>query len=375
MATPTSTSTIADVLAALDRVAPWAKAFGWDPVGLQLGDPRAPAGRVAVCHEVTEDVVAAVEADPPGLLVTYHPLLFRPTTRLVAGRTAGGRAWRLARAGVAVAAAHTNFDAAPGGTADALAASLGLEGVTGFGPAWGADSVKVVTFVPAEHADALTTALAAAGAGHIGNYTACSYRSDGVGTFFAGEGTDPATGAAGALNREPEARVEMVAPASRLDAVVAALAAAHPYEEPAFDVYERRGDAGFIGRVGDVARQPLAQLAATVQAACGGVLRVAGDPYAAVSRVAVLPGAGSDFAGAARAAGADALVTGDVSHHRARAALDRGLAVIDPGHVPSERPGVRSLYAAVRQAADDAADLTGLDASPWHEAGRDDMDT
>ncbi len=352
-------TTVADVLAALGRFAPWDKAFGWDPVGLQLGDPAAPAGRVAVCHEVTEQVVAAVEDGSAGLLVTYHPLLFRPTTRLVAGRSPAGRAWRLARAGVALAVAHTNFDAAPGGTADALAQALGLEAVTGFGPVWGADSATVVTFVPAEHADAVTAAMAAAGAGRVGNSTACAFRAGGIGTSRVGEAGEP--------DGQAEVRVEMVAPAARVDGVVAALVAAHPADEPAYDVYERRGDAGFVGRVGDAGRQQLAALAATVRAACGGVLRVAGDPAADVARVAVVPGAGSDYAAAARGAGADVLVTGDVTHHRARAALDRGLAVVDPGHAPSERPGVRNLYAAVRDAAGDAADLTGPDASPWHE--------
>ncbi len=344
------------MLAALDRVAPWGQAFGWDPVGLQLGDTAAPAGRVAVCHEVTEAVVAAVEADPPDLLVTYHPLLFRPTTRLVAGRSPAGRAWRLVRAGVAVAVAHTNFDAAPGGTADALAAALGLEAVTGIGPVWGADSVKIVTFAPEGAADAVTSALAAAGAGDVGNSTACSFRTAGV-----------STGRRGGADAVPEVRIEMVAPASRVDAVIAALAAAHPDGQPAYDVYERRGDAGFVGRVGGVRPRRLGELAATVAAACGGVLRVAGDPAAEIARVAVVPGAGSDYAGASRAAGADVLVTGDVTHHRARAALDRGLAVIDPGHAPSERPGVRNLYAAIRDAVGDAIDLTGHGASPWHE--------
>ncbi len=221
---------------------------------------------------------------------------------------------------------------------------------------WGADSAKIVTFVADEHADAVAAALAAAGAGEAGGSTACSFRAAGTTTRRRGE---PSTA--------DEVRIEMVAPASRVDAAVAALVAAHPYDEPAYDVYERRGDAGFVGRVGDVEPQPLGALAAAVAAACGGVLRVAGEPASAVARVAVVPGAGSDYAAVARAAGADVLVTGDVTHHRARAALDRGLAVVDPGHAPSERPGVRNLYAAIRDAVGDVIDLTGHDASPWHE--------
>ena len=211
------------------------KAAGWDPVGLQFGDPVAPVTSIAVCHELTSEVVDRVISADVDLVVSYHPLLFRPTTSLVAGSSSGGRAFRLIAAGVAVVTVHTAFDVLAGGTADCLAAALGLQDVTGFGPAWGGDRRKVVTFAPEGAVDAVAAAMADAGAGRIGRYTNCSYRSDGIGTFLPTEGADPVAGEAGVLNLEPEIRLEMLAPATRVDAVVAALCAAHPYEEPAFD--------------------------------------------------------------------------------------------------------------------------------------------
>lgn len=356
--------TVGDVLTALERFAPTSRAAAWDSVGLQVGDPAAAVRTAAVCHEVTEAVVAAVDADPVDLLVTYHPLVFRPITRLVAGAHPAGRALRLAASGTAVAAVHTNADAAPGGAADALAEALGLGGVTGFGPLWGPDTVKVVTFVPDHDADEVAEAMARAGAGRIGAYRGCSFRSEGTGTFFAPEHAAPTAGRAGAHNREPEVRVEMVAPAPLVPAVVAALVAAHPYEEPAYDVYQRRGDAGFVGRIGALSeRATLGEAARLVRSRLGGVLRVAGDPEAVVDRVAVVPGSGADAADDAVTAGADLLVTGDVGHHRARAAVDRGLAVIDPGHAATERPGVARLYAAVANVVPDTRDLGHDD--PW----------
>ena len=147
---------VARILDELGQAAPWDKAADWDPVGLQLGDPLREAAKVAVCHEVTEPVVARVEEMRIDLLVTYHPLLFRPTNRLVAGRSPAGRAYRLVRAGTSLAVIHTNFDVAAGGAADALAGSLGLTDVTGFGPVDAAESLKVVTFAPAVAADAST---------------------------------------------------------------------------------------------------------------------------------------------------------------------------------------------------------------------------
>jgi dinuclear metal center YbgI/SA1388 family protein len=359
--------TVADLLVLLGRDAPWEKAAEWDPVGLQLGDPGAPVGRAGVCHEVTAEVVEAVEREPVDLLVSYHPLLFRPTQSLVAGETPEGRALRLVRAGVALAVAHTNFDAAPGGSADALAAELGLEEVRAFGALEGRSTIKVATFLPAEAADRVLEAAVAAGAARIGNYTHCSWRAEGVGTFFAAEGTRPAVGAQAALNREPEVRLEFLAPRSRESAVLAALVAAHPYEEPAYDVYERRGELGQVGRIGGVPGElELGALVGAVRERLApAALRVAGDLRRRVVRVAVVPGSGGDWLERAAELGADAIVTGDVAHHRARTALDRGLAVVDPGHAATERPGVRRLRDRVAAHAPEGASLLEHDPDPW----------
>ena len=97
---------------------------------------------------------------------------------------------------------------------------------------------KIVVFVPKENLDAVRSAMAEAGAGVIGNYAYCSFTTPGTGTFFGGEGADPAAGTAGRLERVPELRLEMLVPAEKAEAVVAAMKAAHPYEEPAYDVYQ-----------------------------------------------------------------------------------------------------------------------------------------
>ena len=355
--------TVADVIARLDESIGFAKAADWDPVGLQFGDPSAAAGRVAVCHEVTTSVVEAVEADPVDLLVAYHPLLFRPTRRLIAGPSAEGRAFRLMRSGVSLAVVHTAYDVAPGGTADALADALGVHDRRGTGPVWGAAAVKIVTFAPHDAIDAIAAAMSGAGAGHIGAYSACSFRVPGTGTFLAPVHADPATGRAGAMNVEPETRLEMIAPVGARDAVVGALVAAHPYEEPAYDIYEVSANAGFVGRVGVIDPVPLDVFVGRVEETLDTACRVAAAGDTSVGRVAVVPGSGSDLIG--RVAGdADVLVTSDVSHHRAQEALSRGLAVVDAGHVATERPGLARLYASVAEEVD-AVSLLHLDPSPW----------
>lgn len=359
-------STVRDVLDNLEGLAPSSKAASWDVVGLQLGDPDAEVGSIAVAHEATGAVVSHLEEEPADLLVTYHPLLFRPVRRMVAGARPDGRAFRLIRSGIALIVAHTSFDVAPGGSADALAESLGLGGIRSFGPVWGSDAVKIVTFAPELAVDEVSAAMADAGAGVIGRYRGCSFRGAGLGAFIAPEESSPATGTAGAANLEPEVRIEMVCPAAFRDRVVAALVSAHPYEEPAFDVYERRGDAGFVGRVGELpGPEPLERVAESVFGTLGRQGRVAGDGRQRVATLAVVPGSGGDLIGEAAAAGADAIVTGDVSHHRARAAVERGIAIIDAGHAATERPGLARLYAAVSEITGNVVDLRNVDPDPW----------
>ncbi len=157
----------------------------------------------------------------------------------------------------------------------------------------------------------------------------------------------------------------MVCPSRLADAVVSALVGAHPYEEPAFDLYEVRSNLGFVGRVGTLGEaMSFEEFVATCdQALGGGGMRASGRGQ--VTRVAVVPGSGSDFIAAAVASGADVLVTGDVSHHALVSALDRGLGVVDPGHAPTERPGMAALVAALAAPGVDIVDHTGIDPTPW----------
>lgn len=351
----------------LNSLIPDNKAAGWDPVGIQIGDPAAEVGSIAVCHEVSEEVIDRIVEDPPDAVIAYHPLLFRPVTSLRTGSSPEGRALRLAGKGINLAIVHTAFDVAPGGTADALAAAVGIVGGRGIGPLESSGGVKIVTFVPSAQVDGVAAAMAAAGAGSIGRYDGCSFRTEGVGSFVPSPEADPVVGERGSIHLEQETRLEMYAPATRADAIARALVAAHPYEEPAYDIYSTRSNEGFVGRVGPLA-EPLsiAELAQTVETNLpSGIVRTAGKPDSLVRTVAVVPGSGGGFISAAASAGADVLITGDVGHHQAVAALDRGIAVIDAGHAPTERPGMRSLYAAVATLGVETRDLTDLMTNPW----------
>jgi dinuclear metal center YbgI/SA1388 family protein len=361
--------TVAASVARLGEAIPLAKAAAWDAVGLQVGEAMAEAAVVGVCHEVTGAVIKAADAGDVDLLVAYHPLLFRPAGTFVSGGSASGRAYQLAATGIALYVVHTAFDVAAGGCADALAESLELQGVTGFGPNWPGDSSKIVTYVPPPAASKVIEAMARAGAGEIGNYTECSFTVEGTGTYRPGAGSMPLIGAVGEMSRETEARIEMNVPSALVDRVVAALVVDHPYDEPPYDVFPGRANSGFVGRIGALATEcSLSDLRRVAAESLATDVRVAGDPARQVRRVAVIPGAGSGLMRAAVAAGADVLVTGDVSHHRANEAAAVGLAIIDAGHAATERPGVAKLYSLVSEMFTDTVDLTHINPDPWEPA-------
>ena len=359
--------TIDELLGLLRVAVPFAQAAGWDVVGLQVGDGNARAERVAITHEVSDAVLDELERERVDLLVAYHPLMLRKVNRIVAGVDGAGRAYRLIGMDTSLAVVHTAFDVARGGTSDALAVALGLSDTSGFGPLWPAEAVKVATFTPKADANRIVNAMATAGSGDVATYSVCSFRSEGIETLVVSESATPVVGRPGSLDREPEVRVEMLAPRSRVDEVIAALVAAHRYEDPAFDVVDVRSNAGFVGRLGMLEIPvTLREFARRVGRQLDTPVRVAGDPKQVVATVAVVPGSGSPFIESV-AGSADVFVTGDVTHHGAREALENGIAVIDPGHIPTERPGVQALVSVLSGVVSDVVDMTYIDANPWKE--------
>lgn len=351
-------TTVADVAALCDRLWPPDWAESWDNVGLLAGAPGGPADRCMWALDADPAAVDEAADAGCGLLLTHHPVPFRPLRRVIADDPAGAVVLLAARRGVALYAAHTNLDVAPEGTGHCLGQALGLRSA-GLLQTTSRDPLyKLVTFVPAGHADAVRDALAAAGAGQLGRYSHCSFGTAGTGTFRALPGANPFVGEVGVLHREPEVRLEMLVPEPVRAAAVAALLRAHPYEEVAYDVIRlgNDGPARGYGVVGDLRRAvPLSAYAAAVARRLEApATRYAGPPGRDVRRVAACGGAGAGCVPAALAAGADVLVTADVRYHEARDAEAAGLALVDPGHQATEWPVVPGAAAALRRSAEAA---------------------
>ncbi|OSC41856.1 Nif3-like dinuclear metal center hexameric protein [Mycobacterium decipiens] len=335
---------LADIIEVLDKAYPPRLAQSWDSVGLVCGDPDDVVDSVTVAVDATPAVVDEVPG--AGLLLAHHPLLLRGVDTVAASTPKGALVHRLIRSGRSLFTAHTNADSASPGVSDALAHALGLRVDAVLDPLPSvADLDKWVIYVPRENSEAVQEAVFNAGAGQIGDYSHCSWRVSGTGQFLAHGGASPAIGSVGTVERVAEDRVEVVAPTRARAAVLAAMRAAHPYEEPAFDIFALvpPPSGTGLGRIGTLPQpEPLRAFVSRVGAAlprtsCG--VRAAGDPDTLVSRVAVCGGAGDSLLATAATADVQAYVTADLRHHPAdehcRASQ---VALIDVAHWASEFP-------------------------------------
>lgn len=330
---------VGEIVAALDEFAPRHLAESWDNVGLLVGDPDERCDRVLVAYDVTEAVLDEATARGAQTVIAFHPPIFRPLARVTASDPAAAVVHRAVRAGLSLAATHTALDNARPGTSDFLAEALGLV-TTGVLRTRSEGYAKLAVFTPAEAVDQVAAAMAAAGAGRIGDYAECGFRLAGQGTFRPLAGASPTVGEVGRLEQVDEIRLEMLVPRERAAAVVTAMVRAHPYEEVAYDLYPLLNETEYgLGRLAELPEPvPLADFARRVGEATGARhLRWVGGPDRLVRRAALVGGSGAGYLPDAAAAGADVFVTGDVKHHDALLAGRLGVGLVDPGHWATER--------------------------------------
>ncbi|MEZ6189915.1 MAG: Nif3-like dinuclear metal center hexameric protein [Phycisphaerales bacterium] len=336
------------ILTALQALAPHHLAEPWDQVGLHVGDPGARIDRALLCIDLTESVLEEAITHKAQLIVAYHPPIFKPLARLTTADPKQRIILRAARKCIAIYSPHTALDAAEGGVNDWLASGLGAGEIRTIKPSDTANKgFKLVTFVPTEAADKVRSAMCLAGAGRIGDYEGCSFSGPGEGTFRGGDTTSPAVGKAGRFERVPELRLELPVPADRLAEVVTALREAHPYEEPAFDIYPLQSPPDVETRTGQgrvLTLDKPVSLTTLVNRTKGHLGVKVLDVAAAkgntrIERVGLCAGAGGSLLADAHPEGAiDAFLTGEMRHHDVLDAVSRGVSVVLAGHTQTERP-------------------------------------
>lgn len=324
------------IIQAFEGWSPKSLAVEGDKVGLQIGTLNKPINKVMVVLDLLETVVDEAVSGKVDLIIAHHPIIFRPLKAIQTDRPYGRIVEKLIKHDIAVYAAHTNLDVAKGGVNDIMAEKLELENIEVLAPTTEIQLKKLIVFVPRDYAESVRAALGRAGAGYIGNYSHCTYNSEGTGTFKPEAGTDPFIGEQGKLEFVQEVKIETVFPAHLQNKVISSLLKAHPYEEVAYDIYslDNKGEELGLGRIGylkeELSLQDFALLTKKVFSVDG--LRVVGKLDEKVKKVAVLGGDGNKYVSQALFKGADVFVTGDVYYHVAHDAMMDGLNIVDPGH-------------------------------------------
>jgi dinuclear metal center YbgI/SA1388 family protein len=304
-----------------------------------VGDPTAAVSRILVALDATPAVVKEALGAGCQLLVTHHPLIFKPQKSISTATPQGRLIHDAIRGGLAIVSMHTNYDIAEGGLNDILAERLELSDWSVLQITSGQELAKLTVFIPETHLEQVRGALLPH-AESLGAYRDCSFATPGEGTFTPLEGSTPAIGSVGIFEKVREYRLELIIDRTKLPQALKSLIAVHPYEEPAFDIYplNNEGAKYGLGRIGRLHEATtLAAYAGRVaaQLATPGV-RFVGEPAATVAKVALCSGGGASVMRSAVRAGAHVLVTGDVKYHEARDAEDLGIALIDAGHFPTE---------------------------------------
>jgi len=350
-----SMATVHNVLEALEDIAPPRYAFDFDRVGLQVGDSQQKVTKALVSLDRSLAAVEHAAKVGAQLLVSHHPLIFRPIVQINNRTHVGRTILRLAQSNIAFIAAHTNWDSAQGGVNDALCEMFKLSDIHSFGSASEVQKLKLVFFCPPENAEDVIDACSSAGAGEIGLYRRCAFAHPGTGTFVGDEKANPMVGETGRIEHVPEVRVEMVLRADQQRAVTRALVRTHPYEEPAFDMFQlsphREQSSGRIGKLTRWLK--LSDFSELVEKTLGTKCLTWGDPSREIRNVAFVGGAADDEWRNAQREEADVLVTGEVKQHNALEATESGFSLIAAGHYATEQPGVEALCKRLSGAIED----------------------
>lgn len=329
---------IKDIIQSIEHLAPIPLQEDYDNSGVQIGDVNREASGALLAIDVTENVIDEAISLGCNLIVSHHPLAFRPFKSLTGKNYVERCILKAIKNDIVIYASHTNLDNAEGGVNYKLAEMLELENVKILQPKENS-LLKFVTTVPLQHAESVRNALFNAGAGHIGNYDSCSYNLTGEGTFRAGKDSNPHVGEIDELHTESEIRIETVLPVMKRDEVLRSLLAVHPYEEPVYDLYPivnewPRHGSGVVGVLPEpMPEQEFLYLLKDIFNLP--TIRHSKIQGKEIRDVAICGGSGAFLIPKAISYGADAFITGEAKYNDFYDVEDRILLAV-VGHYESE---------------------------------------
>lgn len=330
---------IKDVTSHLESLAPSAYQESYDNSGLITGNPDWTVKGVLVTLDCIETVVEEAIQQKCNLIVAHHPIVFKGLKRLTGKTYVERTIIKAIKNDIAIYAIHTNLDNVQNGVNYKIAEKIGLSDLKILAPKPDTLS-KLVTFIPKDSASAVLEALHKEGAGNIGNYKNCSFRTVGTGTFQPTEEANPKIGKAGKLEQVEEIRIELIFPTVLESKILTALKKSHPYEEVAYYITSLCNDnqgvgSGVIGIL-DAPTEPkafLERLKVKMNTAC---IRHTALPGTPIQKVAICGGAGSFLLPIAKAKGADVFVSADFKYHEFFDAEGQ-ILIADIGHYESEQ--------------------------------------
>ncbi len=335
-----------EITSYIEKLAPLALQESYDNVGLIIGTARSEVNKALITLDVTNEVVQEAVQNGCDMIIAHHPVIFRGLKKIDYQTEQGALIARLIREGITVYAAHTNLDNVPDGVNGILAEKLGLKNPRVLSPK--KDNLyKLVVFCPLEAADKVREAVFNAGAGEIGNYSWCSFNSEGFGTFKASEKANPYVGEIGEVHREPEVRIETVVPSYFLNSVIRSMLEAHPYEEVAYDLYpmaNEQNNAG-TGIIGQLEKETDAEefLLDVKKRLNASGIRHTPVVKKQVKNIAVCGGSCSFLIEQAYRAGAEVFITADVKYHEFFEHSSE-MIIVDAGHYETEQFAKELLY-------------------------------
>jgi dinuclear metal center YbgI/SA1388 family protein len=330
---------IKEVTDILEELAPLSYAEDFDNVGLLVGDLNREVTGILVTLDTLEAVIDEAIDHNCNLVVSFHPIIFKGLKKLTGSDYVERVVIKALKNDIAIYSMHTALDNSALGVNAKICEVLGVTPTKVLIPQKGTIK-KLATYVPLADADPVLAALFQAGAGTIGNYSNCSFRSEGVGSYRAGEHANPTKGEIGKTHLEKEMQIHVIFPKAKQKNVLEALFKNHPYEEVAYEITTLENTTNEIGMgmIGTLEKpwEPikfLEHIKRTMQAGC---IRHSGLLEKKINKVAVLGGSGAFAISAAKAAGADIFISADLKYHQFFEA-DDSMVIADIGHYETEQ--------------------------------------
>ena len=356
-----------DIINILETIAPTYLQEDYDNAGLLTGTEKMYCTGAVISLDCTEAVVQEAIDKNCNLIIAHHPIIFKGLKKINGNNYVQQTIIKAIKNDIAIYAIHTNLDNVLQGVNGKIAEMLGLKNVQILAPKKNVLK-KLVVYSPPENAEVLKEALFAAGAGHIGNYSECSFTTNGIGTFKPGKTANPVKGEIDARDTSAEVKIEVVFPEWLQNTILTSLKINHPYEEIAFDIFNLQNNYQNIG-IGVTGILPEPMEEKDFLKKLSDLFKTSTIKHTALlnkkcSKIALCGGAGSFLTNAAKAAGADVYVTADVKYHEFFDA-DGQILLADIGHYESEQFTIDLLYELLSNKFPNFALLkTGINTNP-----------